>query len=183
MLEDDLVTSPYFLKFMNEALDFYKNEKKVWHISGWNYPIKYDGQEDVFLWRTMNCWGWATWADRWKYYAKDVEKTINESLQCVQRFRHFILSNENFQYNDYKDLLAEFKDYKSRIELLSINVEKTIKGKLSKKSTALLDEDIKESAISLYDRYLKTFITSERTIRKLNIGLKEIKTIFEEESL
>lgn len=39
VLEDDLVTSPYFLKFMNEALDFYENEEKVWHISGWNYPI------------------------------------------------------------------------------------------------------------------------------------------------
>ena len=36
VLEDDLVTSSYFLKFMNEALEFYKNEDKVWHISGWN---------------------------------------------------------------------------------------------------------------------------------------------------
>ena len=65
VLEDDMVTSPYFLKFMNEALEFYKDEEKVWHISGWNYPIDTDGLDDVFLWRLMNCWGWATWTDRW----------------------------------------------------------------------------------------------------------------------
>lgn len=87
VLEDDLVTSPYFLKFMNEALEFYKNEKKVWHISGWNYPIKTDGLEDVFFWRLMNCWGWATWADRWQYYKKDIEKTINTfSQKDINRF-------------------------------------------------------------------------------------------------
>ncbi len=87
VLEDDLVTSPYFLKFMNEALEFYKNEKKVWHISGWNYPIESDGFEDVFFWRLMNCWGWATWADRWQYYKKDIEETINTfSQKDINRF-------------------------------------------------------------------------------------------------
>ena len=87
VLEDDLVTSPYFLKFMNEALEFYKDEKKVWHVSGWNYPIKADELDDVFLWRLMNCWGWATWADRWKYYEKDVEKTISEfAKEDIKRF-------------------------------------------------------------------------------------------------
>ena len=78
VLEDDLVTSPYFLKFMNEALEIYKDEEKVWHISGWNYPIDISGLDDVFLWRLMNCWGWATWADRWKHYEKNIDKFINK---------------------------------------------------------------------------------------------------------
>lgn len=87
VLEDDLVTNPYFLKFMNEALEFYKDEKKVWHISGWNYPIKTDGLDDVFFWRLMNCWGWATWADRWEHFEKNVDKTINEfSKEDIKRF-------------------------------------------------------------------------------------------------
>lgn len=78
VLEDDLVTSKYFLKFMNEALEFYEGEDKVWHISGWNYPIDTNGLDDVFLWRAMNCWGWATWADRWQYFEKDTDKLISE---------------------------------------------------------------------------------------------------------
>jgi hypothetical protein len=95
VLEDDLVTSPYFLKFMNEALEFYKDEKKVWHISGWNYPIECDKSADTFLWRVMNCWGWATWDDRWKYYEKDVNKLINHfSREDIKRFN--LKGAENF---------------------------------------------------------------------------------------
>lgn len=87
VLEDDLVTSPYFLKFMNEALEYYESNKKVWHISGWNYPINTEGLGDTFLWRTMNCWGWATWADRWKYYEKNIDKTIdNFTKEDIKRF-------------------------------------------------------------------------------------------------
>lgn len=87
VLEDDLVTSPYFLRFMNEALEFYKDEPKVWHISGWNYPIDPEGLPDTFLWRVMNCWGWATWADRWQYYERDPEKLVREfSKDDIQRF-------------------------------------------------------------------------------------------------
>ena len=40
VLEDDIVTSKYFLKFMNEALDFYDADKKIYSISGYNFPIK-----------------------------------------------------------------------------------------------------------------------------------------------
>jgi hypothetical protein len=87
VLEDDLVTSPYFLRFMNEALEFYKDEEKVWHISGWNYPIETDGLDDVFFWRLMNCWGWATWADRWQNYEKNTDRLISEfTLADIQRF-------------------------------------------------------------------------------------------------
>lgn len=76
VLEDDIVTSPYFLTFMNDALSFYENKKKVWHVSGWNYPINCERFDETFLWRVMNCWGWATWADRWNLYEKDTEKLI-----------------------------------------------------------------------------------------------------------
>jgi hypothetical protein len=87
ILEDDLITSPYFLKFMNEALEFYEDKKKVWHVSSWNYPIDRQGLSDTFLWRIMNCWGWATWADRWQYFEKDVNKTISEfSKDDIKKF-------------------------------------------------------------------------------------------------
>ena len=65
VLEDDMVTSPYFLKFMNDALKFYENEDKVWHICGWNYPIDVTSKNDVYLYRIMECWGWATWKVKW----------------------------------------------------------------------------------------------------------------------
>ncbi len=87
VLEDDIVTSPYFLKYMNDALDFYENKDNIWHISGWNYPIVNNTKDDVFLWQVMNCWGWATWSKKWKFYEKNSTKLINEfSEEDIYRF-------------------------------------------------------------------------------------------------
>jgi len=87
VIEDDIVTSPYFLAYMNKALDRYVNDKEIWHISGWNYPVDTDGLGDAFFWRLMNCWGWATWADRWKYYSKDPDRLISTWNKChIKRF-------------------------------------------------------------------------------------------------
>jgi hypothetical protein len=79
VLEDDIVTNKSFLKFMNSALDFYENQKNIYHITGWNYPVKINSCKDSFVWRVMNCWGWATWSDRWLFYRKDVDAAINNS--------------------------------------------------------------------------------------------------------
>lgn len=78
VLEDDVVTSPLFLRYMNRALNAYQDEKSVWHISGWNVPVDYWDMPDTFFWRVMNCYGWATWADRWQYYERDPKKLISE---------------------------------------------------------------------------------------------------------
>ncbi|ENT6808903.1 glycosyltransferase [Vibrio vulnificus] len=84
VMEDDIVTSPSYLSFMNQALDYYQNENKVWHVSGWNYPIEY---QENFLWRTMNCWGWATWRDRWAEFDRNPSKIINSwNNSSIYRF-------------------------------------------------------------------------------------------------
>ena len=110
VLEDDLVTSTYFLKYMNEGLIYYKNTEKVWHISGWNYPIDQDGLGHVFLWRLMNCWGWATWDNRWAHYEKNVGKIIREfskadikglNLDGSEAFYNQVIANKNEQINTW----------------------------------------------------------------------------------
>ena len=72
---------------MNQALNLYKNNKKVWHISGWSYPINPDGLADTFLWQLMNCWGWATWSDRWCFFEKNTDKLISQfTASDIKRF-------------------------------------------------------------------------------------------------
>jgi hypothetical protein len=94
VLEDDIVTSSYFLKFMNDALDFYADNIGVWHISGWNHPIKTDGLGDAFFWRTMDCWGWATWKNRWKYFKKDTDKLLGNFTKLdIYRFNMYGADN------------------------------------------------------------------------------------------
>ena len=64
ILEDDLIVSKYFLNYMNEALNKYESNKRVWHISGWNYNVNISSNFDAYCIRTMNCWGWGTWKNR-----------------------------------------------------------------------------------------------------------------------
>jgi len=78
VLEDDIVTSRSFLKFMNDGLEFYEREKRVWHIAAHTEFNLTDRKDEIFLWRGMNCWGWATWADRWECFEKDAQKLIND---------------------------------------------------------------------------------------------------------
>jgi GT2 family glycosyltransferase len=102
VLEDDLITSPFFLNFMNEALNYYADQSQVWHVSGWNFPINHDGVPDFYFWRIMNCWGWATWSDRWSHYKKDpqhivsnwsIEKRLAFDVDGVYPFYSQVLGN------------------------------------------------------------------------------------------
>ena len=49
VMEDDLVSSPYMLNFMNEALDFYQNEDRVMQISAYSYPSSKFIPETYFM--------------------------------------------------------------------------------------------------------------------------------------
>jgi hypothetical protein len=77
VLEDDMVSSPYFLKYMNEALDFYENEEKVISIHGYIYPVTKSLPETFFL-KGADCWGWATWKRGWDLFESDGKKLLDE---------------------------------------------------------------------------------------------------------
>jgi len=66
VLEDDIVTSKGFLRYMNEALNLYENEPKIMHIGSYlPYTNSYRKLPETFLSRFMSCWGWATWKTSW----------------------------------------------------------------------------------------------------------------------
>jgi len=71
VLEDDLVTSKYFLVYMNSGLEYYKYKKTVYSISAdrpaYNlFQIPEDYEYDVFVSLRSYSYGWATWIDRWE---------------------------------------------------------------------------------------------------------------------
>jgi hypothetical protein len=70
VLEDDLHVAPGFLRFMNEALELYEHDAQVMHIAGYMFPVKAK-LPDTFFYRSMFCWGWATWASAWKHLNLD----------------------------------------------------------------------------------------------------------------
>jgi hypothetical protein len=87
VLEDDLVTSHYFLDFMNTALETYQDDEKVMHISGYMFPIDNADLPETFFLRTPSCWGWATWNTAWRHFEKNPKKLLGEfSKQTINRF-------------------------------------------------------------------------------------------------
>ena len=79
VLEDDLILSEGFLKYMNDALEIYKDEEKAMHIAGYTFPHKTDLPE-TFFFKHMSCWGWATWDRAWRHFNPDSE-FLYEELQ------------------------------------------------------------------------------------------------------
>ncbi len=71
VLEDDILTSPYFLRYMNMALDFYRETPQIFSLSGYNHPaslmqIPAGYHHDVYFCSRSASWGWGTWLDRWQ---------------------------------------------------------------------------------------------------------------------
>lgn len=70
VLEDDMVTSPYFLTYMNEALEKFADDDRVVSIHGYVYPVAQSLPEAFFL-PGADCWGWGTWQRGWACFNGD----------------------------------------------------------------------------------------------------------------
>lgn len=101
VLEDDLVVSPFFLKYMNDALDEYVADEHVISIHGYTYPVEEQLPETFFL-RGADCWGWATWKRGWDLFEPDGSKLYIE----LKRSRQLAAFNFNNTY-DYVKMLQK----------------------------------------------------------------------------
>lgn len=82
VVEDDLTVSPEFMVFMNQALEKCADDQRVWSVGGWVPVLQSvsDMKSDMFLSCRAECWGWATWKDRWMQ--------VDWEVKDYQRFRY-----------------------------------------------------------------------------------------------
>ncbi len=118
VLEDDLVTNRFFLRFMNDGLDRYKKDERVKGISG--YSFFDDSRADKLMkGRVISesylteiagiSWSWATWAERWAAFDKDAKGW--ERLMTDAAYRKKF--NYDNTYNFYNILKAQQQDSKT----------------------------------------------------------------------
>jgi len=77
VLEDDHITSPLFLEYMNKALHYFQDWDKVFSITGYNFPKKLlsipeNYPYDVYFSPRPSSWGWATWDDKWRCFLPEI---------------------------------------------------------------------------------------------------------------
>lgn len=77
VVEDDIVTSPWFLTYMNQGLALYENETAVASIHGYTYPVR-TRLPDTFFLRGADCWGWATWKRAWDVFEMNGSALLKE---------------------------------------------------------------------------------------------------------
>ncbi len=79
VLEDDMETQPFFLRYMNEALNRYQHVEEVISIHAYCYPIRFPNKS--FFLQGADCWGWATWERGWKQYNPDGKELLKQLYQ------------------------------------------------------------------------------------------------------
>jgi hypothetical protein len=104
VIEDDILVSSSFLKYMNNALEYYADDPRIGSIHGYAPPI--EDLPDFFFLRGGDCWGWATWTDRWALFNSDAHHILKalvrrgelqefSTSQGIQNLRHLIRRSRN----------------------------------------------------------------------------------------
>ena len=72
ILEDDTLPAPSFFRFCSELLQKYKNDEKVYLISGYYGNAKKSSSNKYFFKQEPNTWGWATWRRAWRKHDRTI---------------------------------------------------------------------------------------------------------------
>ena len=132
VLEDDLVTSPYFLQFMNDALATYRDEPRVGHIYACDYTQDRN-LPDTYLIKWTGSWGWATWDRAWKHFNPDGKFLLDELRR--RKLTHTFDFNGTYRYTRMLQQQVEGKNNSWAIrwntslflnDILSLNVGKSL---------------------------------------------------------
>lgn len=85
VVEDDLILSPYFLKFMNDGLEKYEDDDTVGTICGYVFPFQKSLPDTFFLY-FMHPWGWATWKRSWNLLDTDTKRLLRKMRFKTKKF-------------------------------------------------------------------------------------------------
>ena len=90
VIEDDVVTNPYFLTFMNNSLVEFESDEKIFSIAGFTYPLKAlkNHPHDIYLSYRSCSQAWASWRDRWESVDWEV-KDFDELSRSFKKRRQF----------------------------------------------------------------------------------------------
>lgn len=183
VLEDDLITSPNFLKFMNEGLNFYKDNSSIFSISGYSMDLpslkKYD--KDYYLGVRASSWGWATWSRSWidiDWYIKDY-KDFKHSFKAKKEFRKGgsdaprMLANQmskkidswaiRWCYNQFKRNQYTIFPTLSKVVSIGFGASAT-HTKQTKRFDTILDSSDQSSFV-----FDKTVITNKKLIKEFKV--------------
>lgn len=88
MFEDDIIPSPFFLSYVNECLNKYQNDNRIWSVCGYvnnNYIQANENEDDIYLVNRSSSWGFGTWKRCWDKIIWD-----KETLRGIAAYNNII---------------------------------------------------------------------------------------------
>lgn len=177
VLEDDIVVSSHFLRFMNESLARYSDSEQVICINGYNLIENTAVKETSFFLRGGDCWGWATWKRAWKQF----NPNANELLNYMNNHKHM---QKDFTFNEtmyYMDLLRAVVEGKNDSWAIRWYASTFIQGGLCLYPTKSLvknigfGEDATNTKFSYRDKVYTRIQASREFVEYTKVSINENK--------
>ncbi len=102
VVEDDCIPKADFINYMNEAFDYYDDDNKVMHISGFGLPLKQDISKSTYITPYPCSWGWGTWKKYW----------MSCNFNDIESYK-YLLNNKN-EIKDFNKSGSAFSDFLNR---------------------------------------------------------------------
>lgn len=108
VLEDDLIFATNFLSYMNQGLEQYEKEEKVFSICGYSNKVKVPKGYvyDTYFCTRSSSWGWGTWGDRWN--------TVNWELKDWGKYSKMWKAFNKWGGSDCWKMLNDWKQGKNK---------------------------------------------------------------------
>lgn len=165
VIEDDVVTAPDFLEYMNTALNYFEDRKHIFSVSGLTIPIEVplDYESDIIAAQRCSSCCWGTWQDRWT--------EIDWKIQTYKIFRFNFLKRISFNKwgNDRASMLDDQQN--GRIDSWAIRFEYNMwrNGQLN-----ILPRYTRANHIGNDGRGTHSSATNQKRDRVLNASIKEL---------
>lgn len=89
VIEDDSYPAKNFLEFMNDCLDYYKDDREIWSVGGYSpitdFPADY--VHDVYIMGRTCSYAWATWKNRWELVDWEVSDYKKFKFSIYKRWK------------------------------------------------------------------------------------------------
>ena len=104
--EDDIVSTRGCLTYLNDALELYKDDEQVMHVSAWMYPNRGQFPTTFFYDSPYPAGGWATWKRAWQHFNPD---TADHVRYWQGRWKEFDIEGEDHHHQLYLNLALLFQ--------------------------------------------------------------------------
>lgn len=174
VLEDDLILSENFLSFMNQGLDKYEKEQKVFSVCGYTNKVKIPNNytDDAYFCVRSSSWGWATWADRWS--------SVDWELKDWKKYATMKYTFNKWGGSDCFGMLKRWKDGRNQSWAIRFCFAQFLQDKLSLFPTVSKIYNIGYTADATnchtYNRFKSVFDYEGKTIFKFPDSLEINKT-------